>query len=500
MEPVHQSAFDRPLSAGGSALLHPGAFVVEFDLPREDVLEVQAEFDHWLAGQPGTTTSFDGLSIEAKEFVARHAHEDDHVNRLLSTSFGYLCDAIRCRWLTGVADEYRRAGGPCLPMRPPDLYPVPPADELLRQAMNGRSEWVEAFAPRLGNLSLMKAVTDDVTPAELILALAEVSGGRAEAMGRLLRGIDLVGGAFPLTARHLLEFSAIRRQGNTLLQMDAGLDDINRLIGSESGQYSAAVAAWRMAFPDSAPTDPDAGACGWGAAFPLELFVAVDLALWVPFLPSGRFRITPDTTWADLHPGRRFARVLGVLNGMGVRPLVTADPVTDERVRGVQREVCERLDWPTPEQLAGEWLTGLSDPTSPWRVLDGVSDYRVANARRLLAARLDRPARAVLNDWDPQSEGVDSVAGWLHRDRTGGRDLRPSDHRRPEWLTPFLVLAAGRHLAERGQPFFSSKFPAGLRRVAVHTLAARLAAASGWDAGVLTRFVGEAEGWCFPDG
>ena len=117
--------FARALSAGSSAHLHFGSLVSEFSISAQELRECDLDLAAWELANArqlatGLPETYSALSINSKHFLARHAHEQDHLNRLIGTTFGLLCDDLHARWITGcvhlIRERVRRDQSPLFPL------------------------------------------------------------------------------------------------------------------------------------------------------------------------------------------------------------------------------------------------------------------------------------------------------------------------------------------------------------------------------------------------
>ncbi len=511
----------RPFSAGPFAQIYPGSLVVEFDLTRRQILDLNAG-NRLLAALEGADDAdrrrhiFADVPDEAKQFLAVRAHEQDHLRRLLSTTFGFLCDTVRHQWVTlGAQVVAATARSNCEHLVPFRTPLVPPrmsfagALATLRQRADDGHPLDPLFR---GNFDLLEALIDDVSPGEFASALWGLTNGDPAAVAALAAGVnvgrklcaahpmsDKSGRALGLTARHLLELFAIGEHGNGLLRTGTELADVENLLKGSDHEYAMTLLAWRSVFPeagwpevaDQARREDDL-IIEWYRLFPFELYVAADLALWPPFIPTEDLLIDGELTWADVQPGRRFAKALATLQELGVEPSVIPADGRNERFLDLQARVCARLGWPTPHRLATEWAAALARhagaKTTPWASLDGPADYRVTNALRLLAARLDRPADFVLNNLDFNGMGLDGIPGWVFREADDRLSVVAMSRLGEAALVPLVMIEGTRRLATGHSRFFDGTFDPAFRKPAVGVLSAMLASAGGWDDATRDRF------------
>lgn len=140
-------------------------------------------------------------------------------------------------------------------------------------------------------------------------------------------------------------------------------------------------------------------------AFPSELYLACDLACWIPFGPQG---LVPRPSggaysWEDIHPGHRFTKILNVLDAVEPK---SADAKLDEEYakwfEAGTHAICERLDWPTPNQLATIWidrLGKLKTEDSGWDRWIVDDEQRTHGTIKMLKLRLSHPAFAAQGYW-----------------------------------------------------------------------------------------------------
>lgn len=522
---MNLTEYHRPFSAGPFAQIYPGSLVVEFNLTREQILDLNAGNRLLTAiGQADEADrrerTFADVPDDAKQFLAVRAHEQDHLRRSLSTTFGFLCDTVRNQWVTlaarVVAESARESRDRLAPLPIPF---VPGRGHFAGVLSSIRQRADDGF--RLdtlfrGNHDLLEALIDDATPGEFASALWGLTNGNAEAVAPLTAGIDVerdlcsahpmadtAGRTSGLTARHILELFAIGEHGNGLLRTGTELSVVENLLKESSHEYATTLLAWRSVFPDAGWPDVAAQArreddliIEWYRLFPFELYVAADLALWPPFFPTEALAVDGELAWADVQPGRRFVKVLAAFQALRVQPSVIPADRRDERFLDLQSRVCDHLGRPTPHHLATEWATTLSlharAETTLWPSLDGPVNYRVANAHRLLTARLDRPADFVLNNIDFHGIGLDGVPGWVFREADDRLSVVAMSRLRETALVPLVMIEGTRGLASNYSRFFDARFDATFRKTAVGVLSDMLARAGGWDDTTRARFRDEA--------
>lgn len=515
-----RTEYHRPFSAGPFARIHPGSLVVEFDLTRQQIHELTAALGQGRRSEQVERTSGD-LSDAAKQFLAVRAHEQDHFRRFLSTTFGFLCDTVRHQWVTFgalVVAEAARSSRDRLAPFPAQFVPGRVGfSDALRATRQRAENGFQVGTLFRGHHDLLEALVDEVTPGEFASAVWGLANGSPDAAASIVRGVNVErslcsafpmvepsGRAFGITARHILEFFAVGEQGNVLIGSRAPRTEVERLYRADSHEYAMTVVAWRHVFPlagwPSEPTAPRAADdrdIEWYRAYPFELFVAADLALWPPFHPIEGLTLRDGLTWADVQAGRRFFKALSALRAMGIGPTPIPADRGNERFLALQNLLCQYLGWPTPQDLAREWEAALShlavSRAGYWPWLDGPANYRLTEAIPLLRARLARPADFVLNNYDLGGLGLDGVPGWVYREDSGRSGIVPMSRLGEATLVPLAMIEGTRRLDAGYSPFFGAKFDLAFRKKAVRVLSETLAAAGGWDGAIRTRFDRDAD-------
>ena len=518
--------FDRPLSAGASAELHFGSLVMEFTRTASQLAELERQLGDWDRASDsevasGQAVTFGEMTNESKQFLALCAHEQDHLNRLMGTTYGLLCDDLHARWISACAQlirEYADRGNEKLF---PLIRTAPVNHSSFEESLRTITDQSASLTPTLalvnGLTDCFRALTDDISSPEFASALWGLTNGRSELVPSLLPGVDVTskncaafptrsetGAYHPLTARHLLELFALRQQGNKLVHLESGFHELDRLLNEGQHEYSTAHLSWLAVFPDYDKSFVDSLGRGegemlidWKRMFPFELFVAADLALWPPFLPDRGIPLGGSVTWPNLNPGRRFGKILSAMKALGIVPSRDRPEDMNRRFCEIQADVCRALGWPTPELLAEIWLDhfDVSPPETLWNAMDGPPGYRLENAKILLRARLERPSDLVLNNVDVQSLGVESSPGLLCPLSPGRLRLKPTSRSGYDALNAFLVIEGVKDLCEPCRLFLSGQFDQTLRKVAFEVLANHLARAADWDAALLERFRCEAKAY-----
>lgn len=509
--PAENVPFDQPFSAGEFAKIHPSSLVVDFEIEDAVLKGYNERYSVWDQAieerrSRGEKDTFDELPAESKDFLSRHAHELDHVNRFLGTSFGLFCDTIRHQWLIRASQLVQERSNGSLPsLFPQDLFCFPPqasfayATKRLRQLGATESKTELLF---VGLSHLLSALIDDASPAQFALALFALCNGSTDDFERLTARLDLTrpycaafqtkdetGTIFALKARHIIELFAVREQGNSLLSLDASLDTVNKLLKETKDEYILAHLVWCELFPDSAMHPTLASVeLDWIKSFPFELFVAADLALWAPFLPDTGVPLEV-VGWAELHPAHRFVRVLRTMKRLAIVPGKESDLTQNEHFVAMQEAICSELGWLTPQRIAARWHDHLASMQGTyWPVLDGASTFRMENAIRLLGERLKQPAAIALNNVDAQSLGIEGASAWILGKTGGGRMIRPMAKIEYSALVPYWMMESVQQLASSGRTLFTDRFEPLFRKTAADLAVIHLGRAGRWNQRTADRF------------
>ncbi|MFO0936220.1 MAG: hypothetical protein U0798_06870 [Gemmataceae bacterium] len=517
-------SFDRPFGAGSAAEFYPGSLAIDFGLSRSAIADMNAGEamanalrESQLSDSRGHT--FRALPRATKQFFAVRAHEQDHLRRMLSTTFGFLGDSLRCLWLSLVARGIQESDGRGaksllaslqLPIRGEAGF-----EDSLTNARELSQQGSHTLSLVYGLADLLEALTDNVSPARFASALWALSNGNHGHCELLCSRIDVhkpVCSAHPivnrdgirqgLSARHLLELFAVGQHANGFLMEGGDLHDVVQLIGQSQREYVLAILAWNSVFGvfdpgdiESHPRQDADSIIEWYRMFPFELFIAADLALWPPFFPNDDLSIDGVLNWTDLDPGRRFVRILAAMVNRKITPSIIPADRRNERFVELQSDICHDFGWPTPHDLAAQWLEHLSHhleiDTTPWHAMDGPSRYRIENAIKLLSIRLKTPADVILNNVNFANHGIEGSPVWLIREESDLRSAVAMGKGNSKLLVPLIMMEGSRHLFSRDRLLLSPLYGKRFREEAVDLLGKQLASLGEWSTALLGRFLDE---------
>jgi hypothetical protein len=344
------------------------------------------------------------------------AHEQDHLLRLLSTSYGYLryvLDVAMTFFFVETAQQALAAGRhPVFPLiqsfpggltafpRPYQLEPlrVLPlradghfrslchllAFEEFQRSMDG----VDAlFDPQMALFGARLfdgfARGRSVLPTTLERATLSTFLARFYSPGNLAVPRHQGGalGAFLLLEclGYLMEVQISSAQGGNGETLERKL---------RSARYSTVYRLFRDSVLQEHPYS--------GPGLPVEFEAAVELSLWIPWGPQGALCAA---NWPDIQPGWRFLRILEHLAEQKppwTSPAVADFDAIDTAMLAVQERFCARMGWPTPAEIIDAWLA-QEDEAMPLPLL-----YAGHPRRRMLRDGLQwrktSPFRLYLND------------------------------------------------------------------------------------------------------
>ncbi|MGV2336159.1 MAG UNVERIFIED_CONTAM: hypothetical protein LVR18_19315 [Planctomycetaceae bacterium] len=259
----------------------------------------------------------------------------------------------------------------------------------MRKIMAGRELERMLFAPTLRSGRCSNQVFVETLPfmhVESVAASSDVSpsSDEIEIAPHATVSFPHRVSVMPLGAASLFEFLGISRECGLRKKFGIRYSDSESMIQTTVYQHAAQV--FRSCFPDS----------GHRTSLPSDHYLACDLALWIPIGPNGvsLHQRSKKLRWEDIHPGHRFLRILELLNP---KHFVGADhPLNGDYDAWFTEEtsrICHLLDWPTPAQLAAEWLEAIELPEHA-NIFVKDSPVLARVTRQLLQKRLECPSKA----------------------------------------------------------------------------------------------------------
>ena len=202
-------------------------------------------------------------------------------------------------------------------------------------------------------------------------------------------------------AHHLYEHMAVLHELSVRCQFAANIDAWAEMCASDK-RYRIIANYWQKYFPsiqhELLPTDLIAEPY---TIYPIEFYAILDLALWIPYVPSG---ILPGFRWEDVQPGHRFVRLVHLLraaNSKSLTPVGSLSPnERNNHFEQIQGKLATLLGWPEPRTLARQWLDyfaaeGWADDCLLVRAKNG---FTIAIMRKMLHERLASPFDTVCNN------------------------------------------------------------------------------------------------------
>lgn len=301
-------------------------------------------------------------------------HERDHLLRILCTGVGILRHSLQSL-LFSDAIQY-------LARNVDDLFPLSFPDHLVLAAVQNAGtdtltltrnslKWSESDRILLRyhcRLQLLRALDGDFVPGNA--SVVELGLGLFEA-GLL--------GALPHIPRHKARY-ALTFEGETpqLWPTSAGRTFTTKTLLESFAVETELLYAIRFGRPKETATNllDDELYRLTAALFdqqfrhrptrrvPLEYDAILDAALWPPMTLRGAWITQRPWMWTDLEPGYRFCKLI---NWLAEQPIdrwhyaedLDSYPACDAAVQNIQASACIALGWPTPHDLAQEFIEEL---------------------------------------------------------------------------------------------------------------------------------------------
>lgn len=379
---------------------------------------------------PTSSQVFSDVPQWAKEFAAVEAHEREHVRRLISTSYGLLCHAYRAQQLFAARELISQVSINHQKLVFPFKLAYDPEGIGTGIATPSHKALVTA---RLQQALETHIPTEELRTLEFSLAGWTVDGVEYQSVElpgapRLSTlAINNAGSIIQskwLTSVHLLELFGVCEEGNRLLGTGSDVAQVSKRLMAREGWYNLLLNIWFTQFPTDReqkkepPRSPQPKeiSLSFYRLFPIELFVAADLALWPPFTPEGLTSCSGKLDWTDINPPLRFARILWTIKQLGIVPGPWPEHDLNGFVLSLQDRICEELGWPTPTKLATLWHDHLATKTHSWFPEAALGGFRHSTTQQLLALRCERPGDLVVNNLDYQALNVNRSVGWITRE------------------------------------------------------------------------------------
>lgn len=343
------------------------------------------------------------LSKSQLQVVAKLEHEYDHLRRVAGTSFGHVLNAL----FTKKIDH-------ALLLVDWDRQPrvdFVDRDHGFVKNLKLASDVREAAFVMLADSPIPENYSKECV-ASALTALCTLGGGATVQLGEkpyrdILPSVRTTRGARVLGAQALLEFFAVGKESSyaafAIGASAVPVEDYRKVT-----LYNLVGVIWRDLYQLPMPV---VSAKSWtedalpltGKRFPVDLYAAIDLALWVPFKPDGWVQ---GMEWRDVHPGWRFLKILDLLKTIKhpMTPFSSADAMTDEQFEALQSEWATMLGWPKASELANSWLAALEhtleihqktdSSSAPWTIRD--DSWRWRGDADYLKTKLKHPGLSVI--------------------------------------------------------------------------------------------------------
>ncbi len=136
-----------------------------------------------------------------------------------------------------------------------------------------------------------------------------------------------------------------------------------------------------------------------GHGLPLEFEAALDLSLWIPITGRGLFGQDASTEWSVLHPGWRLLTIFELFidhDWEWTEPEGESFGTLDKLTDGIQTRICEALGWPTVNQILDEWIDCFKNGSDVPYIHP--HHPRLLYSQEMMEARYGTPFTLYLND------------------------------------------------------------------------------------------------------
>lgn len=384
------------------------------------------------------------LPIGFRTFFSELAHETDHFNRMLGTSHGLLYQTLEQNHIStnmGLIayrekNNFTDRSAP-FPLFKPSFFQAQYKDLLNNHYENLKNQYASTHFLTGGMNFLLRSLNHsskgDYYPAIwyalfiLVKTWKEHYGNKSREFDHDLMNIMNNKNTSPLffkaenlpthlSSIHLLEFMAVINQLNydsmAGLPTERLVDFIfpksltNNVKKPGFSEYNLLFSYWFNRFPIISGKNhhiehysTEFGSWGF---FPLELYAAIDLALWPPFGPYG-FMNTPGTvdspvSWLEIQPGWRFVQIMHKIKFTKKKFTNFAFADVDEKIETMQELWCKALNWATPKSISNAWLKALNNrKEGESTVIDFMSQEKKSTIEYLLDIRNRTPGLSIFN-------------------------------------------------------------------------------------------------------
>lgn len=402
---------------------------------RLDTSKMRAAFDRSLSSSSRTDV-LSGLSEETRFSHAVLHHEQDHLRRQISTTYGFLQRHIVGNILSLVEPILE----PLQTFSKPFAFPVVTDFLQEKTAPAGKAAWKKVY----GSCSEQEKSIWTAFAHLLILDFLEHERPRGNLAKKFTSVLELpsylvdseascpwpirpeslphtLGNRCEISARHLFEHMAMLETTSWCSIMLGGIDiAIEKFTSETENEYSALFSAWRSRHPNTdcltTQVRENDNITDCYAAFPVEHYALVDLALMVPFTPNG-LDSRRNWNWDDISPGRRYLRGVEALRRYGK---YTAIDAQDRKTafKEAQDWLCRELDWPEPTELIESWRIAfdLGVPAT-FKELEG--DPTPSMVQKYLEMKNADEFSFAINNVDWGLVKHDRFVAWLTHEPTG---------------------------------------------------------------------------------
>jgi len=351
-------------------------------------------FDRWLKD----------LSETERLTLAKMEHEIDHLHRFLGTSLGLLLNIIFGKQVRMMIEAIREE--PSSRLELPFTAKVQ-GFERLREV----SELEKVLMSSTGRIGRMKQ--SEISRWDTLEEIFCGQGGSicwvdndpiapsSETMVGSISIPAVLGGYSIIEYLGLSREVGLRRKYS--ISYDESVTMINTYVYQQVGQL------WKSFFKISGRE-----------SLPSELYLACDLACWVPYGPHGLVERPSGRpyTWRDIHPGYRFTELLSKISMIRSTPSsARLDQEYESWFSSSTELLCQQLDWPEPGLLARKWREVMCDTHK--RVgceLIKDDNLYILGAKGMLDRRLSDPAKAAHGYWSASNQSHLWFSSVCHQD------------------------------------------------------------------------------------
>lgn len=373
---------------------------------------------------------FGRASEQARNVWAMLHHEQDHLRRQYSTSYGLMLIYLQL--------ELRWKAAGVLPTLTSDS-PIPltefgeknwnTAIELYEEYESMRAEeqqrvlcgsTVSAFDRLEGTWRSGGSINGSLCDLMLMIFAGEgcFGQGASYACCPPEQWILSESRGWPNTlgGRTVLEFFAVLRQIDSESQM--GLARNTQGLFGGRDQYGAVFRLFGQrtagVFSDTVDRNNRAAGAIYNL-FPLEFYALADLALWPAFVPPISPLVGKEWVFNDINPFWRLVKGVTIWERLG-SPMTSINVDSAEKdFESFQLQICKEAGWVSPQQIAFYWnqwfsFAALESDDGTWNAFRSST---ISHGREWMIRRNGNPLSMTLSDLDLGAENFNRFSVWV---------------------------------------------------------------------------------------